>query len=149
MVVVVIELSQFESYRGIFYTENVFIFIHRIIRKFSKCPDLSFLVFFIDLQKAQKPTLEIFVSLVFYFTEHTLNERYNKIKRTVQKLVSLWNNFNICPWNQQRFFGKNDIQVHDVFFYVAVKLVEDRKTSFYLILKIWREDADLVHLKSI
>ena len=149
MVVVVVELSQFESYRGIFYTENVLIFIHRIIRKFSKCPDLSFLVFFIDLQKAQKPTLEIFVSLVFYFTEHTFNERYNKIKRTVQKLVSLRNNFNIRPWNQQRFFGKNDIQVHDVFFYVAVKLVQDRKTSFYLILKIWREDADLVHLKSI
>lgn len=149
MVAVVVELSQFESYRGIFHTENVFIFIHRIIRKFSKCPGLSFLVFFIDLQKTQKPTLQIFVSLLFYFTEHAFNERYNKINRTVQKLVSLWNNFNICPWNQQRLFGKNDIQVHDVFFYVAVKLVEDRKTSFYLILKIWREDANLVHLKSI
>ncbi len=149
MVVVVVELSQFESYRSIFCTENVFIFIHRIIRKFIKCPDLSFLVFFIDLQKTQKPTLQIFVSLVFYFTEYTFNEIYIKIKRTVQKLISLWNYFNIRTWNQQRFFGKNNIQVHDVFFYVAVKLVEDRKTFFYLILKIWRKDANLVHLKSI
>ncbi len=89
MVVVVVQLSQLESYRSIFHTENVFIFVHRIIRKFSKCPDLSFLVFFIDLQKTQKPTLQIFVSLVFYFTEYTFNERYIKIKRTVQKLVSL------------------------------------------------------------